>query len=83
MEENERIVNDILSSGPSSIEDPQPVSGGEVVPNASPSTTLEEKHEEAVPHETVSSVEVINREEVPSRTPEIHNEEPQPVVANP
>lgn len=83
MEENERIVNDILSSGPSSIEDPQPVSGGEVVPNASPSTTLEEKHEEAAPHETVSSVEVINREEVPSRTPEIHNEELQPVVATP
>lgn len=83
MEENERIVNDILSSGPSSIEDPQPVSGGEVVPNASPSATLEEKHEETAPHETVSSVEVINREEVPSRTPEIHNEEPQPVVATP
>lgn len=83
MEENERIVNDILSSGPSSIEDPQPVSGGEVVPNASPSVTLEEKHEEAAPHETVSSVEVINREEVPSRTPEIHNEESQPVVAAP
>ena len=83
MEENERIVNDILSSGPSSIEDPQPVSGGEVVPNSSPSTTLEEKHEEAAPHETVSSVEVINREEVPSRTPEIHNEDPQPVVATP
>lgn len=83
MEENERIVNDILSSGPSSIEDPQPVSGGEVVPNSSPSATLEEKHEEAAPHETVSSVEVINREEVPSRTPEIHNEEPQPVVATP
>lgn len=83
MEENERIVNDILSSGPSSIEDPQPVSGGEVVPNSSPSTTLEEKHEEAAPHETVSSVEVINREEVPSRTPEIHNEESQPVVAAP
>ena len=83
MEENERIVNDILSSGPSSIEDPQPVSGGEVVPNSSPSITLEEKHEEAAPHETVSSVEVINREEVPSRTPEIHNEDPQPVVATP
>lgn len=83
MEENERIVNDILSSGPSSIEDPQPVSGGEVVSNASPSTTLEEKHEEAAPHETVSSVEVINREEVPSRTPEIHNEDSQPVVAVP
>lgn len=83
MEENEVIVNDILSSGPSSIEDPQPVSGGEVVPNASPSTTLEEKHEEAAPHETVSSVEVINREEVPSRTPEIHNEDSQPVVAAP
>lgn len=83
MEENERIVNDILSSGPSSIEDPQPVSGGEVVPNASPSTTLEEKHEEAAPHETVSSVEVINREEVPSRTPEIHNEDSQPVVDTP
>lgn len=83
MEENERIVNDILSSGPSSIEDPQPVSGGEVVPNASPSTTLEEKHEEAAPHETVSSVEIINREEVPSRTPEIHNEDSQPVVAAP
>ena len=83
MEENERIVNDILSSGPSSIEDPQPVSGGEVVPNASPSITLEEKHEEAAPHETVSSVEVINREEVPSRTPEIHNEDSQPVVAAP
>ena len=83
MEENERIVNDILSSGPSSIEDPQPVSGGEVVPNSSPSATLEEKHEEAAPHETVSSVEVINREEVPSRTPEIHNEDPQPVVATP
>ena len=83
MEENERIVNDILSSGPSSIEDPQPVSGGEVVPNSSPSATLEEKHEEAAPHETVSSVEVINREEVPSRTPEIHNEDSQPVVATP
>ena len=83
MEENERIVNDILSSGPSSIEDPQPVSGGEAVPNSSPSTTLEEKHEEAAPHETVSSVEVINREEVPSRTPEIHNEDSQPVVAAP
>lgn len=83
MEENERIVNDILSSGPSSIEDPQPVSGGEVVPNSSPSATLEEKHEEAAPHETVSSVEVINREEVPSRTPEIHNEDPQPAVATP
>ena len=83
MEENERIVNDILSSGPSSIEDPQPVSGGEVVPNSSPSVTLEEKHEEAAPHETVSSVEVINREEVPSRTPEIHNEDSQPVVAAP
>lgn len=83
MEENERIVNDILSSGPSSIEDPQPVSGGEVVSNASPSVTLEEKHEEAAPHETVSSVEVINREEVPSRTPEIHNEDSQPVVATP
>lgn len=83
MEENERIVNDILSSGPSSIEDPQPVSGGEVVPNASPSTTLEEKHEEAALHETVSSVEVINREEVPSRTPEIHNEDSQPVVDTP
>lgn len=83
MEENERIVNDILSSGPSSIEDPQPVSGGEVFPNASPSTTLEEKHEEAAPHETVSSVEVINREEVPSRTPEIHNEDSQPVVDTP
>ena len=83
MEENERIVNDILSSGPSSIEGPQPVSGGEVVSNASPSTTLEEKHEETTPHETVSSVEVINREEVPSRTPETHNEEPQPVVATP
>ena len=83
MEENERIVNDILSSGPSSIEDPQPVSGGEVVPNASPSITLEEKHEETAPHETVSSVEVINREEVPSRTPEIHNEDSQPVVAAP
>lgn len=83
MEENERIVNDILSSGPSSIEDPQPVSGGEVVSNTSPSTTLEEKHEEAAPHETVSSVEVINREEVPSRTPEIHNEDSQPVVAAP
>ena len=82
MEENERIVNDILSSGPSSIEDPQPVSGGEV-PNSSPSATLEEKHEEAAPHETVSSVEVINREEVPSRTPEIHNEDSQPVVATP
>ena len=83
MEENERIVNDILSSGPSSIEDPQPVSGGEVVPNSSPSATLEEKHEEAAPYETVSSVEVINREEVPSRTPEIHNEDSQPVVATP
>ena len=83
MEENERIVNDILSSGPSSIEDPQPVSGGEVVSNASPSNTLEEKHEEAAPHETVSSVEIINREEVPSRTPEIHNEDSQPVVAAP
>lgn len=85
MEENERIVNDILSSGPSSIEDPQPVSGGEVVPNASPSTTLEleEKHEEAAPRETVSSVEVINREEVPSRTPEIHNEDSQPAAAIP
>ena len=83
MEENEVIVNDILSSGPSSIEDPQPVSGGEVVPNSSPSTTLEEKHEEAAPHETVSSVEVINREEVPSRTPEIHNEDSQPMVATP
>ena len=83
MEENERIVHDILSSGPSSIEDPQPVSGGEVVSNASPSNTLEEKHEEAAPHETVSSVEIINREEVPSRTPEIHNEDPQPVVAAP
>lgn len=83
MEENERIVNDILSSGPSSIEDPQPVFGGEVVPNSSPSATLEEKHEEADPHETVSSVEVINREEVPSRTPEIHNEDSQPVVATP
>lgn len=83
MEENERIVNDILSSGPSSIEDPQPVSGGEVVPNSSPSATLEEKHEEAAPHETVSSVEIINREEVPSRTPEIHNEDSQPVVAAP
>ena len=83
MEENERIVNDILSSGPSSIEDPQPVSGGEVVPNSSPSATLEEKHEEAAPHETVSSVEIINREEVPSRTPEIHNEDSQPVVATP
>ena len=83
MEENERIVNDILSSGPSSIEDPQPVSRGEVVSNASPSATLEEKHEEAAPHETVSSVETINREEVPSRTPEIHNEDPQPVVATP
>ena len=83
MEENERIVNDILSSGPSSIEDPQPVSGEEVVPNSSPSATLEEKHEEAAPHETVSSVEVINREEVPSRTPEIHDEDSQPVVATP
>ena len=83
MEENERIVNDILSSGPSSIEDPQPVSGGEVVPNSSPSATLEEKHEEAAPHETVSPVEAINREEVPSRTPEIHNEDSQPVVAAP
>ena len=83
MEENERIVNDILSSGPSSIEDPQPVSGGEVVSNTSPSVALEEKHEETALHETVSSVEVINREEVPSRTPEIHNEEPQPVVAAP
>lgn len=83
MEENEVIVNDILSSGPSSIEDPQPVSGGEVVPNSSPSATLEEKHEGAAPHETVSSVEVINREEVPSRTPEIHNEDSQPVVATP
>ena len=83
MEENERIVNDILSSGPSSIEDPQPVSGGEVVPNSSPSATLEEKHEEAAPHETVSSVEVINREEVPSRTPEIHNEDSQPAAATP
>lgn len=84
MEENERIVNDILSSGPSSIEDPHTVvSGGEVVPNSSPSATLEEKHEEAAPHETVSSVEVINREEVPSRTPEIHNEDSQPVVATP
>ena len=83
MEENERIVNDILSSGPSSIEDPQPVSGGEVVSNASPSNTLEEKHEEAAPHETVSSVEIINREEAPSRTPEIHNEDSQPVVAAP
>lgn len=76
MEENERIVNDILSSGPSSIEDPHPVSGGEVVSNASPSVTLEEKHEETESHETVSSVESINREEVPSRTPEIHNEDP-------
>lgn len=83
MEENEVIVNDILSSGPSSIEDPQPVSGGEVVPNSSPSATLEEKHEEAAPHETVSSVEVINREEVPSRTPEIHNEDSQPAAAIP
>ena len=83
MEENEVIVNDILSSGPSSIEDPQPVSGGEVVSNTSPSTTLEEKHEETVNNETVSSVESINREEVPSRTPEIHNEDPQPVVATP
>lgn len=83
MEENERIVNDILSSGPSSIEDPQPVSGGEVVSNTSPSTTLEEKHEEPVNNETVSSVESINREEVPSRTPEIHNEDSQPVVATP
>ena len=85
MEENERIVNDILSSGPSSIEDPQPVSEGEVVPNTSPSTTLEleEKHEEAAPRETVSSVEVINREEVPSRTPEIHNEDSQPAAAIP
>lgn len=83
MEENERIINDILSSGPSSIEDPQPVSGGEVVSNTSPSATLEEEHEETALHETVSSVEVINREEVPSRTPEIHNEDSQPVVATP
>ena len=81
MEENERIVNGILSSGPSSIEGPQPVSGGEVVSNTSPSAALEEKHEETALHETVSSVEVINREEVPSRTPEIHNEDPQPAVA--
>lgn len=81
MEENERIVNDILSSGPSSIEDPHTVvSGGEVVSNTSPSATLEEKHEETESHETVSSVESINREEVPSRTPEIHNEDPQPVT---
>lgn len=80
MEENERIVNDILSSGPSSIEDPHPVSGGEVVSNASPSVTLEEKHEETESHETVSSVESINREEVPSRTPEIHNEDPHSVT---
>lgn len=80
MEENERIVNDILSSGPSSIEDPHSVSGGEVVSNASPSVTLEEKHEETESHETVSSVESINREEVPSRTPEIHNEDPHSVT---
>ena len=84
MEENERIVNDILSSGPSSIEDPHTVvSGGEVASNTSPSATLEEKHEETEVHGTVSSVESINREEVPSRTPEIHNEDPQPVVDTP
>ena len=81
MEENERIVNDILSSGPSSIEDPHTVvSGGEVVSNTSPSITLEEKHEETEVHGTVSLVESINREEVPSRTPEIHNEDPKPVT---